>query len=137
MNASERNPDERFKPTVTRRPVTHRWNTGRLKLPACTRLGASLPRGRHPDRVLADPSVYRHGARWTRGPRGRRRLGPSSGARDELSILRDVLDRESVVSEVTSDADVETAKPNPDIVEIALARAGVEADRAVFVGDTV
>ena len=38
---------------------------------------------------------------------------------------------------MTSDADVETAKPNPDIVEIALPRAGVEADRAVFVGDTV
>ena len=61
----------------------------------------------------------------------------TSAPEDELSILREVLDRENVVSEVTSDADVETAKPNPDIIEIAMARAGVVADRAVFIGDTV
>jgi HAD superfamily hydrolase (TIGR01509 family) len=61
----------------------------------------------------------------------------TSAPEDELSILRDVLDRENVVSEVTSAGDVDTAKPDPDIVEIGLARAGVTADHAVFVGDTV
>jgi HAD superfamily hydrolase (TIGR01509 family) len=61
----------------------------------------------------------------------------TSAPEDELAILRDVLDRENVVSEVTSSGDVDTAKPDPDIVQIALARAGVGADRAVFVGDTV
>jgi HAD superfamily hydrolase (TIGR01509 family) len=61
----------------------------------------------------------------------------TSAPEDELAILRDVLNRENVVSEVTSAADVDCAKPNPDIVEIGLARAGVDEDRAVLVGDTV
>lgn len=61
----------------------------------------------------------------------------TSAPEEELAILRDVLDRDDVVSEVTSGADVETAKPDPDIVEIALARAGVPAVDAVFVGDSV
>jgi HAD superfamily hydrolase (TIGR01509 family) len=61
----------------------------------------------------------------------------TSAPKDELSILRDVLDEENVVSEVTSAGDVDTAKPEPDIVEIGLARAGVTADHAVLVGDTV
>jgi HAD superfamily hydrolase (TIGR01509 family) len=39
-------------------------------------------------------------------------------------------------STVTSSEDVQTAKPDPAIVEIALRRAGVSASRAVFVGDS-
>jgi HAD superfamily hydrolase (TIGR01509 family) len=61
----------------------------------------------------------------------------TSAPEDELEILRDVLDSEELVSAVTSSADVETAKPKPDIVEVALERAGVDAERAVFVGDAV
>jgi HAD superfamily hydrolase (TIGR01509 family) len=61
----------------------------------------------------------------------------TSAPEDELSLLRKVLDREDVFSAVTSSEDVETAKPRPDIVEVALARAEVGADDAVFVGDTV
>ncbi len=61
----------------------------------------------------------------------------TSAPEDELSMLREVLDRDRLVSEVTSAADVATAKPNPDIIEVALKRAGVPADRAVFVGDAV
>jgi phosphoglycolate phosphatase-like HAD superfamily hydrolase len=38
---------------------------------------------------------------------------------------------------VTSSSDVDMAKPDPDIVRVALDRAGVGPDRAVFVGDTV
>ena len=41
------------------------------------------------------------------------------------------------MSAITSSADVERAKPNPGIVEVALAKAGVSAERAVFVGDAV
>ncbi|MEV3905706.1 HAD family hydrolase [Mycobacterium sp. NPDC050551] len=61
----------------------------------------------------------------------------TSAPEDELEILRDVLDSEDVVSAVTSSEDVETAKPKPDIVAVALEKAGVDADRAVFVGDAV
>ena len=61
----------------------------------------------------------------------------TSAPRDELSILRKVLDSDDVVSAVTSADDVEIAKPKPDIIRVALDRAGVTADRAVFVGDSV
>jgi HAD superfamily hydrolase (TIGR01509 family) len=61
----------------------------------------------------------------------------TSAPDDELAILREVLDRDDLVSEVTSSADVDTAKPRPDIIQVALDRAGVTADRAVFVGDAV
>lgn len=61
----------------------------------------------------------------------------TSAPEDELAILREVLDREDIFSAVTSSEDVETAKPEPDIVQVALDRAGVAAAQAIFVGDTV
>lgn len=61
----------------------------------------------------------------------------TSAPEKELAILREVLDREDIVSAVTSSKDVETAKPRPDIVEVALDRAGVAPPQAIFVGDTV
>jgi HAD superfamily hydrolase (TIGR01509 family) len=61
----------------------------------------------------------------------------TSAPEDELATLRAVLDRDDLISTVTSSADVETAKPEPDIVEIALARAEVDSEQAVFVGDAV
>ncbi|MCA1007289.1 HAD family hydrolase [Rhodococcus hoagii] len=61
----------------------------------------------------------------------------TSAPADELAILRRLLDSESVLYAVTSGEDVETAKPDPTIVQIALERAGTDARRAVFVGDSV
>ncbi|MCV7419371.1 HAD family hydrolase [Mycobacterium yunnanensis] len=61
----------------------------------------------------------------------------TSAPEDELELLRKVLDQDEIVSAVTSSEDVETAKPQPDIVEVALRRAGVDARQAVFVGDSV
>jgi len=61
----------------------------------------------------------------------------TSAPEDELALLRRVLDSEEVYSAVTSSEDVSTAKPEPDIVNTALERAGVDVDRAVFVGDAV
>ena len=61
----------------------------------------------------------------------------TSAPEDELSLLRTVLDCEDVIAAVTSSEDVETAKPKPDIVEVALDRASVTAENAVFVGDAV
>jgi HAD superfamily hydrolase (TIGR01509 family) len=60
----------------------------------------------------------------------------TSAPEDELSILRKVLERDDIVSALTSSGDVDTAKPEPDIVRVALDRAGVGPDQAVFVGDT-
>ena len=61
----------------------------------------------------------------------------TSAPEDELAMLRKVLACDDVVSAVTSSKDVDTAKPKPDIVEVALDRAGVSARDAVFVGDAV
>ena len=61
----------------------------------------------------------------------------TSAPEDELATLRQVLACDEVISEVTSSNDVDTAKPEPDIIEVALQRAGVSAERAVFVGDAV
>jgi phosphoglycolate phosphatase-like HAD superfamily hydrolase len=48
-----------------------------------------------------------------------------------------VLDAGDWIDHVTNADDVDTAKPEPDVVQVALDRAGVGADRAVLVGDTV
>jgi HAD superfamily hydrolase (TIGR01509 family) len=61
----------------------------------------------------------------------------SSAPEDELAVLRKVLDCDDVIAATTSSHDVDTAKPDPGIVQAALDRAGVTADRAVFVGDAV
>lgn len=61
----------------------------------------------------------------------------TSAPEDELATLREILDCEDLISAVTSSEDVDTAKPKPDIVQVALDRAGVTAENAVFVGDAV
>ena len=61
----------------------------------------------------------------------------TSAPDDELEILCMVLDSDDLVDAVTSSKDVDTAEPKPDIIEVALDRAGVDAAHAVFVGDAV
>lgn len=61
----------------------------------------------------------------------------SSAPEDELAITREILDSDDAIAAATSSKDVDTAKPDPDIVEVALKRAGVSAEQAVFVGDAV
>lgn len=61
----------------------------------------------------------------------------TSASADELERLRATLDVEDAIAEITSSKDVGTAKPEPEIVEVALDKAGVPADKAVFVGDAV
>src|ERR1700732_3185609 len=61
----------------------------------------------------------------------------TSAPEDELAMLRDVLDCDDVVAHVTTSRDVDVAKPQPDIIQVALDRAGVTAEDAVFVGDAV
>jgi HAD superfamily hydrolase (TIGR01509 family) len=69
--------------------------------------------------------------------RGARVVLASSAAPEELGILRSILDIDDAVTAITSAGDVAAAKPAPDLVYVALQRAGATADRAVFVGDTV
>lgn len=69
--------------------------------------------------------------------RGARVVLASSASPDEMEILERVLDVSDAVHAITSAQDVDSAKPDPDLVHAALEAAGVTAERAVFVGDTV
>lgn len=68
--------------------------------------------------------------------RGWRVVLASSAKTPELSAMRAALSAEDAIDAVTGASDVQSSKPAPDLVQRALERAGVPADRAVFVGDT-
>jgi HAD superfamily hydrolase (TIGR01509 family) len=67
--------------------------------------------------------------------RGVRVVLASSSPKDELEHYLELLDAEDLADASTTKDDVEATKPAPDLVRAALAKAGVEADRAVMVGD--
>jgi HAD superfamily hydrolase (TIGR01549 family) len=69
--------------------------------------------------------------------RGLRVVLASSASEREMHALREALGAEDVLTAVASSDDVQESKPAPDIVQAALQHAGVAADAAVFVGDTV
>lgn len=69
--------------------------------------------------------------------RGLRIVLATSAPEDELALLTQALDVNDAIDATTNADDVETAKPDPSIVEIALDKAGVSAEDAVFVGDSV
>lgn len=69
--------------------------------------------------------------------RGYRVVLATSAPADELENLLRALDVQEVLHAVTSAEDVDVAKPEPDIIHAALRAAGVAAERAILVGDTV
>jgi HAD superfamily hydrolase (TIGR01509 family) len=108
-------------------------------------------RDRDADDALADAHKALYAAYWTRlrafdgaadllracADRGMTVILASSASSDELAALRAALDADDVITAATSSSDAEQSKPAPDIVGIALDRAGVEPGQAVFVGDSV
>ncbi|MFF9118905.1 HAD family hydrolase [Streptomyces massasporeus] len=63
-------------------------------------------------------------------------LATSAGGA-ELGALRRAIDADEAIAATASADDVAEGKPSPEPVEHALELAGVPAERAVFVGDTV
>ncbi|AQS66111.1 HAD family hydrolase [Streptomyces pactum] len=63
-------------------------------------------------------------------------LATSAGG-PELEALRRAIDADDAIAATASADDVDAGKPAPEPVEHALELAGVPAERAVFVGDTV
>jgi HAD superfamily hydrolase (TIGR01509 family) len=61
----------------------------------------------------------------------------TSASEKEAGMLRRAIDADDVIDALTHKDDVESSKPEPDIVRAALDKAGLTADGAVFVGDTV
>ncbi|HEY0717488.1 MAG TPA: HAD family hydrolase [Streptosporangiaceae bacterium] len=61
----------------------------------------------------------------------------SSADEREFEALRTALDADDAINAATNSANVEQSKPAPDLVQVALDKAKVSPDAAVFVGDTV
>jgi HAD superfamily hydrolase (TIGR01509 family) len=68
---------------------------------------------------------------------GMRVVLASSADPPEFAVLRAALDAEDAIDDATSAADVGRSKPAPDLVQVALRKAGARPEQAVFVGDTV
>lgn len=60
----------------------------------------------------------------------------TSAKSDELQALLRAARVEDVVGETTTSDDANESKPSPDIVEAALEKSGLRADRVVMIGDT-
>ena len=67
--------------------------------------------------------------------RGHTLVLASSAKQDEIDHYLDLLDARELADAWTSSADVENTKPNPDLVESALEKAG--GGDAVMIGDSV
>ncbi|SHN17736.1 HAD family hydrolase [Actinacidiphila paucisporea] len=67
--------------------------------------------------------------------RGWRVVLASSAKKKEAEVMMRALDADDAITAVTTASDVSSSKPAPDLVQQALDKAGVPAERAVFVGD--
>jgi HAD superfamily hydrolase (TIGR01509 family) len=68
--------------------------------------------------------------------RGLVAVAASSAKKEELEPLLKIAGAHSLMDGATSSDDAEESKPDPDIVQAALARARATADEAVMIGDT-
>jgi HAD superfamily hydrolase (TIGR01509 family) len=68
--------------------------------------------------------------------RGHTAVLASSAKDEEVEHYLDLLDARSLADGWTSSADVESTKPEPDLVHAALEKAGADAVDAVMIGDT-
>jgi HAD superfamily hydrolase (TIGR01549 family) len=69
--------------------------------------------------------------------RGLTTVYATSGQPQDVDALRSVIGADEWIDEAVSSEEVEASKPAPDIFRLALERAGVGAEDAVVVGDTV
>ena len=67
---------------------------------------------------------------------GLRLVVATSASEDELKGLLKALGAEWLLDEATSSSDAESSKPDPDIVRVAIDKAGVGNERCVMLGDT-
>ena len=68
--------------------------------------------------------------------RGYTTVAASSAKREELKPLLKVAGASALMDETTSSSDADASKPEPDIIQAALERAGVSPGEAVMIGDT-
>lgn len=68
---------------------------------------------------------------------GRATVLASSAKKNEVEHYLRLLEAEDLVDGITSIDDVDASKPEPDVFEAALDKAGVGPDAAIAVGDTI
>jgi HAD superfamily hydrolase (TIGR01549 family) len=68
---------------------------------------------------------------------GIRTVLATSAPEDELDLLLEALDAGDAVTATTSADDVDDAKPDPGILQVALDRVDASADEALMIGDAV
>ena len=61
----------------------------------------------------------------------------SSATDEELAALTSAIDADDAITASTSSSDVDSGKPAPDILQVALDKTGLDPERVVFVGDAV
>lgn len=70
--------------------------------------------------------------------RGHRLVLASSGQQRHVEVFLDRLDARDLADEWTSSADVESSKPAPDLLHVALKKLGASTDTpSVMIGDSV
>src|SRR5947199_2827166 len=108
-------------------------------------------RDRDGDRKLTDAHAALYSTYWDRlrplpgaadllracRSSGRKVVLASSASERELRALRRALDADDAIDVATSASDAEQSKPAPDILEVALDRAGLAPDEVMLVGDSV
>lgn len=60
----------------------------------------------------------------------------TSATEQEMELLLKVAQVDDLISEFTTSSEAEASKPEPDLVEAALSKANLQADRTVMLGDT-
>jgi HAD superfamily hydrolase (TIGR01509 family) len=68
--------------------------------------------------------------------RGATCVAASSASKEDLRALLEIVGADSLLDAATSSDDAEESKPDPDIVQAALKKAGVRAGEALMIGDT-
>ncbi len=69
--------------------------------------------------------------------RGARVVLATSSREEDVDALVATMGETDAIDEITSGGDVDEAKPEPDVLVIAMEKGGVNRDRAVLVGDSV
>jgi HAD superfamily hydrolase (TIGR01509 family) len=96
-------------------------------------------RARHFDALKGDIRAFPRAGDLLRAvrDRGARVVLATSADKDDLEALLAAIDADDAIDAVTSAAEVQSAKPAPDVFAVALEEAGTPPEHTVVVGDTV
>ncbi len=68
--------------------------------------------------------------------RGLRTIVASSSKQDELEVLLKAAGVDELLTEATTSDDAESSKPDPDILQVAMDKIGLDIDEVLMIGDT-